>query len=112
MRRRDEERRRDDRFESWPERRAAATAPEVEVEEREEAEAEAEPEPEPEVEEEAEPTPAPAAEGEGAEGARLIALNMALNGTPREETARYLQENFELQNTDAILDEVYARVGG
>ena len=36
---------------------------------------------------------------------------MALNGTPREETARYLQENFELQNTDAILDEVYARVG-
>ena len=66
----------------------------------------AEPEPEPE------PTPAPAADSEGAEGARLIALNMALNGTPREETARYLQENFELQNTDAILDEVYARVGG
>jgi hypothetical protein len=47
-----------------------------------------------------------------AEGARLIALNMALNGTPREETARYLQENFELGNTDAILDEVYPRVGG
>ena len=65
--------------------------------------------------EEAEPEPAPepaAAEGEGAEGARLIALNMALNGTPREETARYLQENFDLQNTDSILDEVYARVGG
>ena len=49
MRRRHEERRRDDRFESWPERRAAATAPadaEVEVEEREEAEGEAEEEPE------------------------------------------------------------------
>jgi hypothetical protein len=42
-----------------------------------------------------------------AEGAQLIALNMALNGTPREETARYLQENFDLGNTDAILDEVY-----
>jgi hypothetical protein len=41
------------------------------------------------------------------EGARLIALNMTLNGTPREETARYLQENFDLGNADAILDEVY-----
>ena len=37
---------------------------------------------------------------------------MALNGTPREETARYLEENFDLDNQDAILDEVYARVGG
>ena len=35
-------------------------------------------------------------DGEDTEGARLIALNMALNGTPREETDRYLAENFEL----------------
>jgi hypothetical protein len=42
-----------------------------------------------------------------AEGARLIALNMALSGIPREETFRYLQEIFDLGNTDAILDEVY-----
>ena len=35
---------------------------------------------------------------------------MALNGTPREETARYLDENFDLSNADTILDEVYARV--
>jgi hypothetical protein len=48
----------------------------------------------------------------GAEGARLIALNMALNGTPRDETARYLSANFELDDQDALLDEVYARVGG
>jgi DivIVA domain-containing protein len=48
----------------------------------------------------------------GAEGARLIALNMALNGTPRDETARYLSQNFELDDQDALLDEVYARVGG
>ena len=47
----------------------------------------------------------------GAEGARLIALNMALNGTPRDETARYLAQNFELEDQDALLDEVYARVG-
>jgi DivIVA domain-containing protein len=50
--------------------------------------------------------------GDGAEGARLIALNMALNGTPRDETARYLEENFDLEDQEAILDEVYARVGG
>ena len=48
----------------------------------------------------------------GAEGARLIALNMALNGTPREETARYLEQNFDLDDQESLLDEVYARVGG
>jgi DivIVA domain-containing protein len=46
------------------------------------------------------------------EGARLIALNMALSGTPREETARYLRENFDLSDQDDLLDEVYARAGG
>ena len=50
--------------------------------------------------------------GSSGEGARLIALNMALSGTPREETARYLAENFELDDPDALLDEVYARAGG
>jgi hypothetical protein len=49
--------------------------------------------------------------GSSAEGARVIALNMALNGTPREQTARYLSENFELDNPDALLDDVYARAG-
>ena len=46
------------------------------------------------------------------EGARLIALNMALNGTPREETAKYLEENFELTDAGGLLDEVYASVEG
>jgi DivIVA domain-containing protein len=46
------------------------------------------------------------------EGARLIALNMALNGTSREETERYLTENFELRNRDELLDEVYSSVEG
>ena len=71
------------------------------------------------AEEEPEPEPEPATGGggggrsiRGAEGARLIALNMALNGTPRDETARYLSQNFELDDQDALLDEVYARVGG
>jgi DivIVA domain-containing protein len=46
------------------------------------------------------------------EGARLIALNMALNGTPREETERYLAENFKLADRRGLLDEVYASVEG
>jgi DivIVA domain-containing protein len=53
----------------------------------------------------------PAAAGDDAEGARLIALNMALNGTPRDETDRYLAENFNLDDRETLLDEVYARVG-
>jgi DivIVA domain-containing protein len=55
-------------------------------------------------------TPAPQAAGP--EGARLVALNMALNGTPREETARYLADNFQLEDQEAILDDVYSRIGG
>jgi hypothetical protein len=47
---------------------------------------------------------------EDLEGARLVALNMAMNGTPREETERYLAENFELENRQQLLDEVYASV--
>jgi DivIVA domain-containing protein len=44
------------------------------------------------------------------EGARLVALNMALNGTSREETDRYLAENFDLADRGGLLDEVYATV--
>ncbi len=59
------------------------------------------------------PSPAPrrtggALGGAGPEGARLVALNMALNGTPREEAARYLADNFQLDDQDAILDDVYS----
>jgi len=45
-----------------------------------------------------------------AEGARLIALHMALNGTPRDETAKYLSENYELSDRERLLDDVYASV--
>ena len=71
----------------------------------------AEPEPEPEP---AQPTTADTAAGadEDVEGARLIALNMALNGQSRRETDRYLEENFDLSDRDALLDEVYASVEG
>jgi hypothetical protein len=93
-------------------------APVAEVTEEEDVEVEVDEEPEaPAVEDEA-PAEAPTRGGgggrsiRGAEGARLIALNMALNGTPRDETARYLSQNFDLDDQDSLLDEVYARVGG
>lgn len=54
--------------------------------------------------------PAPAEVPDEA-GARLIALNMALAGTPREETARYLAEHYELADPEAMLDDVYRRAG-
>jgi len=57
-------------------------------------------------------TDAAPADVDDAEGARLIALNMALNGTPREETERYLLENFQLSDASGLLDEVYASVEG
>jgi DivIVA domain-containing protein len=75
----------------------------------------AEPEPEPpaappEVESSAEPEPAATVNGDEA-GARLIALNMALSGTPRDETARFLAEHYELADAEALLDDVYSQVG-
>jgi DivIVA domain-containing protein len=65
-----------------------------------------------EVEVEAEAGADGADGGDDTEGARLIALNMALNGTPREETDRYLAENFQLADRRGLLDEVYSSVEG
>jgi hypothetical protein len=77
---------------------------------------EAEPAPAPAVESEPEPFAEPAAveapAGGDVEGARLVALNMALNGQSREETDRYLAENFDLSDRKGLLDEVYATVEG
>jgi DivIVA domain-containing protein len=77
------------------------------------------PEPAPAAEA-ATPAPAPAetprAEPEAVpgdlDGARLVALNMALNGESRAETERYLAENFELPDRLKLIDEVYAAVEG
>jgi hypothetical protein len=60
------------------------------------------------------PTPAivesaPAGGGD-LDGARLVALNMALNGESREQADRYLQENFQLADRAKLLDEVYAAI--
>jgi hypothetical protein len=72
-----------------------------------EAEAAAARKPQPEAGEPDPEEPGPVAP----EGARLLALKMALDGRPRAETASYLSENFELDDPEALLDEVYARAG-
>jgi vacuolar-type H+-ATPase subunit H len=64
------------------------------------------------VEREPQPAATPENADEDLEGARLIALNMALNGNSREDIDRYLEENFDLSNREALLDEVYASVEG
>ncbi|HKG66544.1 MAG TPA: DivIVA domain-containing protein [Solirubrobacteraceae bacterium] len=92
---------------------AAEPAPEPEDFAAAAPEPEPEPELEPEPEPEPEPAPAKAPAGNGADeaGARIIALNMALGGSSREETAAYLAENFSLPDPAALLDDVYAKVG-
>jgi DivIVA domain-containing protein len=54
---------------------------------------------------------APAA-GSDVDGARLIALNMALNGESRADTERYLAENFQLPDRLKLIDEVYSAIEG
>jgi hypothetical protein len=79
----------------------------------------AEPE-EPEVDDDPEAPPprlravafeeAPAATGDGkradAAGARLLATQMAISGSSREEIAHRLRNGFEIEDADAILDAI------
>jgi outer membrane biosynthesis protein TonB len=44
-------------------------------------------------------------------GARLVAMNLALDGKPREEVERRLAEDYALEDSSRILDDVYSRVG-
>jgi DivIVA domain-containing protein len=55
---------------------------------------------------------APAQGAADLDGARLIALNMALNGESRTDTERYLAENFQLPDRLKLIDEVYAAIEG
>jgi hypothetical protein len=50
--------------------------------------------------------------GSDLDGARLIALNMALNGESRADADRYLSENFQLADRQKLIDEVYAAIEG
>jgi DivIVA domain-containing protein len=44
-------------------------------------------------------------------GARLVALELALNGTPREQAEAVLAEQFTLADRRELLDDVYAAAG-
>ncbi len=57
-------------------------------------------------------TEAAGAAGGDLDGARLIALNMALNGESRADTERYLAENFQLPDRLKLIDEVYSAIEG
>jgi hypothetical protein len=82
-----------------------------------------EPAPEPAPVTTPEPTPPPgetdrpAADGDGAKrqsdeaGARLVAMKLALDGTPREEAGHQLAANYDVAELDSLLDEVYAKAG-
>jgi DivIVA domain-containing protein len=72
-----------------------------------------EPEPEPPTIPEPQPEPPPPAAANGADdaAARLVAMKMALDGATREEVERHLTENYGLDSTGGLLDEVFARAG-
>jgi len=57
------------------------------------------------------PEDAAPANGDSA-AARIVALDMALSGTPRDETDRFIAEHYDLRDRAALLDEVYAAAGG
>jgi DivIVA domain-containing protein len=73
----------------------------------------AEPEPEPEVvpEPQVEPERPADALPDDEEAARLVALDMALGGVPRDETETYLAEHYALSDPAKLLDDVYAIAG-
>ncbi len=53
-----------------------------------------------------EPAPAPGAERTDAAGARLLATQMAVSGSSREEIEECLRSRFEIEDTTAILDAI------
>src|SRR3954470_17096287 len=83
------------------ERDVVELAPPVEEDEEPEPVA-VEPEPEPA------PEPEPQAKPDDVEAARLVALDMALAGTPRDETEQYLAEHYTLPHAGAIIHDVLA----
>ena len=45
-------------------------------------------------------------------GARMVALNLVLDGVPRDEIEAHLQERYALEDQASLLDELYAKQGG
>ena len=67
------------------------------------------PDPTPAASDPSPPDPATAAPDE--DGARLAALDLALQGSSREDAAAYLSEHFGLERPEPLLDEVFAKAG-
>jgi len=44
-------------------------------------------------------------------GARLVAMKLALDGTARDEARKQLAAEYEVDDLDSLLDEVYAKAG-
>lgn len=60
------------------------------------------------------PDAPPAGNGERSRdeaGARLVALNMALEGAPREQAGRFLAEHYDIPDMEGLLDDVYTSAG-
>jgi DivIVA domain-containing protein len=72
-----------------------------------------EPEPEPPLIPEPHPEPpAPAAaNGADEQAARLVAMKMALDGSSREDVEKHLAANYELADTNELIDAVFERAG-
>ncbi len=58
------------------------------------------------------PSASTTAENGDVDSARLVALNMALNGESREDAERYLAENYQLADRQKLIDEVFAAIEG
>ncbi|MEP6955042.1 MAG: DivIVA domain-containing protein [Solirubrobacteraceae bacterium] len=69
------------------------------------------PEPEPEPVRREEPPPAAAVGPDDTDAARIVALDLALSGTPREEADRIIAGQYTVADRSALLDEVYAAAG-
>lgn len=72
------------------------------------------PEPEPEIAPQpiVPEMPPPAAASDDTDAARIVALDLALSGTPREEADRIIAGQYTVADRSALLDEVYAAAGG
>jgi hypothetical protein len=58
-----------------------------------------------------EPEPAQPEAADDSE-ARIVAFSMVLDGKPRDEVAQHLADEFGLADSDALLDDLYARAAG
>jgi DivIVA domain-containing protein len=59
-----------------------------------------------------EPQPTAAPKNGDSAAARIVALDMALSGTSREDADQFLAENYDVPDRAALLDEVYAAADG